>query len=268
MTITLSAAPPDGRDGDDNDLLAGLLAELKLTTAAAELPEVLEQATEQETSYTQFLHHLLQRELSARMQRRVTRRLKRSRIKESPGLDEFDFSLRPRLKPAAVKQLLDCQYLRDGRPIMCIGRAGTGKTHVAKALGHAACMKGYSVYFVNTADLLEELHAALADNSFGRVFKRYANVDLLILDEVGYLPLGEQKADYLFRLVSARHPRRSTIVTTNTGFTRWGRFFPNQGQAIATVDRLLDRSTVMRFTGKSFRQPEEVIGGEDEGDEE
>lgn len=121
-------------------------------------------------------------------------------------------------------------------------------------------MNGYSVLAGVTADILDEMHAALADNTFARVFKRYSQAELVVLDELGYLNLDEQKAAHLFRLVSARHPTKSTIVTSNTGFNNWGKFFPQEAQAIATVDRLLDRATVLRFTGKSFRQPKEIFG--------
>jgi DNA replication protein DnaC len=121
-------------------------------------------------------------------------------------------------------------------------------------------MKGHSVLFVKTADMLDELHASLADNTWGRVFRRYARVDVLIADELGYLPLDRKKADYLFRLVSARHPERAMIVTANTGFKGWHRFFPSKAQAIATIDRLMDRATILRFTGKTMRDPKDVYG--------
>lgn len=266
MTTLLAARPAD--DGaDPTDLLAGLLAELKLTAAAGLLPELLREATEEEHSYARFLYGLLQRELGTRMERRVQRGLKRSRLRDVYSIEKFDFSIRPKLAPAAVKQLLDCRFVTEGRPICCIGRPGTGKTMMAAILGHAACMKGHSVYYRNTTDLLDELHASLADNSFARTFKRYVTVDVLVLDEVGYVPLDQRKADYLFRLVSARHPLRSTIITTNTSFKHWGRFFPSEAQAMATADRLLDRATVLRFTGKSFRTPKEVLGADDDSGE-
>lgn len=264
VQTTLLLPDPD----DDQDRACRMLQDIKLTAAARQLPEVLRAAQKEQMTYSRCVLRLLEHEFGVRRERKIERILGRSRLRGAKSLDEFDFSIRPKLTAAAVKQLLDCKYIDEGRSVICIGRPGTGKTHVSKALGHAACMKGLSVQFVNTSEMLEELHASLADNSFARVFRRYSQCDLLLLDEVGYLPLDEQKADYLFRLVSARHPARSMIVTTNTGFTRWGRFFPNEGQAMATVDRLLDQATVLRFTGKTMRNPREVLGADEEKDTE
>lgn len=122
-------------------------------------------------------------------------------------------------------------------------------------------MKGHSVYYLRASDLLDELHASLADNTYGRVFRRYTQAELLIIEELGYLPLDRNKADHLFRLVSARHPGRSMLVTSNTGFENWNEFFPSKAQAIATIDRLIDRATILRFTGKTKRKPKEIHGG-------
>ena len=248
---------------DDADLLAQIEAQLRqlsLTVAASELLRLLQEAEAEQLSYSQLLDNLLAVELGARRARKVARRVKRAKLGEVKSLEEFDFSARPKLTPAAVKELLSCRFIDEGRPIICIGKAGTGKTHVAKALAHAACMRGYSVRAAITVDILDELHASVADGTFAKVFRRYTSVDLLVLDEIGYLSLDKQKASNLFRIVSARHPSRAVIVTTNTAFDEWGKFFPNQAQAVATVDRLLDRATVLRFTGKSFRGPKEIIG--------
>lgn len=257
---TAAAAP-------DPDALEQLLVELNLTVAARELRDLLRAAEKKGASYTGFLHSLLSAEKCGRFDRKLSRGLKRSRLGPTKSLDEFDFSIRRKLSAAAVKELLNGQWIEEGRCILCVGRSGTGKTHVAKALGHAACLNGYSVLFKNTADLLDELHASLADNTYRRVFRRYTGVDVLICDELGYLPLDRQKADHLFRLVNARHPVRSMIVASNTGLDDWGDFFPSKAQAIATIERLIDRATILRFTGKTFRKPKDVYGDALDSDE-
>jgi len=236
------------------------LRQLSMTVIAPRIEEQIREAEREGPSYAQFLHSVLETELLGRWERKIARRLKRAGLGEVKSLEEFDFSIRPKLAAPQVKQLLDCRYVEEGRCIVCIGRAGTGKTHVAKALAKAACLKGYSVFAMLAADMLDELHASLADGSFLKVFRRYANADLLLVDELGYLTLEEEKASNLFRLVSARHPTRSMIVTSNTGFHNWGRFFPNEAQAMATADRLLDRASVLRFTGKTCREPKEILG--------
>lgn len=236
------------------------LMTLNLTTVADRLQELLNESEAKGESYSAFLLKLLQTEFTGRFERKLKRSLRRSCLGASKGIDEFDFTIRKKLSKAAVKELSNCQWIEEGRSVICAGRPGTGKTHIAKALGHAACMKGYVVYYARAAELLDEIYAALADNTYGRVFRRYARADLLILEELGYLPLDRHKADQLFRLVSARHPERSMLVTSNTGFENWNQFFPSKAQAIATIDRLIDRATILRFTGKTKRKPKDIYG--------
>jgi DNA replication protein DnaC len=247
-------------DDQRPEALRDLLLALNLTVAAKELDSLLDEAQRNSQSYSQFLGALLHVESNGRFQRRLSRGIKRAHLGAVKTLEEFDFSVRSKLSAPAVKELLNCRWIQEGRSILCVGRSGTGKTHVAQALGQAACMKGFSVLYAKAADLLDELHAALADNTYRTVFRRYSQVQLLICEELGYLPLDPIKADYLFRLVSHRHPQRSMIVTANTGFENWGQFFPSKAQAIATIDRLIDRATILRFTGKSFRTPKDIHG--------
>lgn len=233
---------------------------MNLTVIAKDLEEHLRAAQESGLSYSDFLRRILAQETTGRYERKLTRSLKRSRLGASLSLEEFDFTARKKLTKAAVMELLGCQWIPEGRSIICVGRSGTGKTHVAKALAKAACMKGYSVIYTTAADMLDEVHAALADNTYHRVFKRYEKVDLLVCEELGYLPLKPEKADHLFRLVSTRHPEKPMLVTANTGFENWGEFFSSKAQAVATIDRLVDKATILRFTGKTFRKPKDVIG--------
>jgi DNA replication protein DnaC len=240
--------------------LEWLALQLDLTTLTKALPDLLERAQQQSMSYTDFSLSLLRAEWQARRERKLTRGLKRSHLGTVAGLEDFDFSLRPQLEPRVVKELLNCAFVEENRNIICVGKPGLGKTRIAKALAHAACLHGYSVLFTTVIDMLDELHASLADGTFKRTFGRYTKPAVIVADELGYQGLDTVRANYLYRLVSARHGQGSIIITANVGFSKWSSFFPSDSQAAATVDRLLDRATILRFSGKSFRQPKEIHG--------
>jgi DNA replication protein DnaC len=247
------------QDPPDHEL-EWLASELDLTALTKALPDLLENAQRQSMSYTDFSLALLRTEWQARRERKLARGLKRSHLGAIAGLEDFDFSLRPQLEPRVVKELLNCAFVEENRNIICIGKPGLGKTRIAKALAHAACLRGYAVLFTTVMDMLDDLHASLADGAFKRTFGRYAKPAVIVADEMGYQGLDSVRANYLYRLVSARHGRGAIIITANVGFAKWSSFFPSDSQAAATVDRLLDRATILRFSGKSFRQPKDIHG--------
>lgn len=247
--------------------LVELAQELDLTALAGEWEQLLQRAEEKAPGYTDFALGLLRFERDARQRRKRERNLKRSRLGSPKSLDDYDFSVRPRLEARVVKELLNCEWVRQKRPLVCLGRPGTGKTHVVQALGQAAVDEGFAVTYVrHTADVLAELRGARVDGTYRRVLRRYEKPDVLILDEFGYEAFDEAATDDLFRLISARHEQRATVVAANTGFASWHRFFPSKAHAVATVDRLVDRATILRFTGKSYRTPNDIHGGEIEED--
>lgn len=242
--------------------LIELAVDLDLTALAQALPELLNRAEKETLSYTDLALAMLRAERKVRLERALERGLRRSRLGSVEGLEGYDFAARPQLEPRVVKELMTCRFVAEHRNVLCLGRPGLGKTRVAKAITHAACLAGYSVLLVNTAEMLEALHASQADGSFRRALRKYAKPDLLLLDEFGYEPFGAQATSYLFRLVSARHLQGSIVLTANTGFTKWRSLFPSTESAIASVDRLVDRATILRFTGKSFRDPKEISGAQ------
>jgi DNA replication protein DnaC len=250
---TPSAEPSDSK-------IVRLAVDLDLTTLPQALPDLLAGAERDSLSYTDFAVSLLRAEWNARHERKLSRSLKRSRLGTVQGIDGFNFALRPQLEPRIVKELLNCRFIQENRNIICVGKPGLGKTRIAKALAHAACLRGYSVLFVVAIEMLEDIHASLADRSFKHVLSRFTKPSLLAIDELGYQGLDSKHANYLYRIVSARHGQGSVIVTANVGFSKWSSFFPSDSQAVPTVDRLLDRATILRFTGKSFREPADIHG--------
>jgi len=253
------------------EALRALLVELNLTTLARELPGLLSRA---ETSaappaYSEFLRQALEAEQAARTERKIQRRLRWSKLGPPLTLDGFDWSARPQLTPSAVKELLTCRFIEEKRNLILVGRPSLGKTTVARAIGHAACQKLYSVYKAQMGDLLADLHAAKADGTYRKVFRRVTQPDLLILDDAGLeTGLGPDAANELFRVVCARYQQRSSIVVTNIPFRQWGSFLPSPAQAVAIADRLVDGASILRFTGKPFRVPKEVLGAPLEGETE
>ena len=246
--------------------LIQLAIDLDLTTLAHTLPALLESAEKDSPSFTDFGLKMFRAEVIARRTRRLERSLKRSRLGVVEGLEGFDFAARPNLDPRVVKELLGCRFVTEHRNVLCLGRAGLGKTRVAKAIAHAACLADYSVLCVLAADMIEELDASHADGTFKRAFRRYVEPAVLLVDEFGYEPFTSEATNYLFRLVSARHRQGSIVLTANTGFSKWRSLFPSEATAVATVDRLVDSATILRFTGNSFRQPRDIVGAPLEDD--
>jgi DNA replication protein DnaC len=256
---------------DPLETLRALLVELNLTTLARELPGLLSraEASAAPPAYSEFLRQALAAEQAARTERKIQRRLRWSKLGPPVTLDRFDWSARPQLAPSAVKELLTCRFIEEKRNLILVGRPSLGKTTVATAIGHAACQKLYSVYKAGMADLLEDLHAAKADGSYRKVFRRVTQPDLLILDDAGLdTGLGRDAANELFRVVCARYRQRSSIVISNLPFKQWGTFLPSPAQAVAIADRLVDGASILRFTGKPFRVPKEVLGAPLDGETE
>jgi DNA replication protein DnaC len=245
---------------DERQELVDLAIDLDLTALAQAFPTILTRAEQEKTSFTEFSLALLRAEWMARRDRSLQRILKRARLGIVQGLDGYDFSVRPKLDARIVKELCNCRFLEERRNILALGKPGTGKTRVIKAIARAACALGYTVLYVIFAEMLEALAASRADGTFNRAFSRLVKPRLLVCDEWAYDAVGLEATKDLFRLVSARHRQGSIILAANTGFSNWGRLFPAEAAAVATVDRLVDDATILRFTGKSWRAPREIVG--------
>jgi DNA replication protein DnaC len=245
---------------DPREELQELAIDLDLTALAAALPAMLDRAEKESLSFSDFTLALLKTEALARKQRKLERSLRRSRLGTVEGLEGFDWSRRPQLDPRVVKELTGCRFVEEKRNVICVGKPGLGKTRIAKALVHAACLAGYSTLCTVAADMIEDLHASLADGSYKRVFRRYVKPDVLLLDELAYEPLDAQGTTYLFRVIAARYQTGSIVITANTGFTSWKKLFPSEAQAAAAIDRLLHDATILRFGGETGRPPREIHG--------
>ena len=234
-------------------LLAHHLKVLKLPTFLREYDKQARQCAAEGVDYPRYLLRLAELELIDRERRMIERRIKEAKFPAVKSLDSFDFLALPSLNKALVMELARSEYIGRRENIIAVGNSGTGKSHIALGLGLAACQKGLSVGFVTAAALVHELLEARDEKRLLRLQRQLASHKLLIIDELGYVPLSQTGAELLFEVFSQRYERGTTIVTSNLPFDEWTSVFGSERLTGALLDRLTHHVHILEMNGESYR---------------
>ncbi|MBA3488628.1 MAG: ATP-binding protein [Longispora sp.] len=247
------------------DRIRQTAAKLGLTHLTDVITELAQRAETAQMGYLDFVDLLLEEELGQREGRRFRNALKLSGLPHHKTLDEFDFAFQPGLDARKVRDLATLEFVRTKSNIALLGPPGVGKTMLAVALAIGACQAGYSIYFTTLDDMVRRLRTAEAAGRFNRQLAAYLRPAVLVVDEVGYLPLDRTEANMVFQLVSRRYERGTMIITSNKSFTEWGAVLGDDVLATAILDRLLHHCDVLNINGPSYRLKDRlnlITGGE------
>jgi DNA replication protein DnaC len=241
------------KTADPQILLAHYLKKLKLPTVLAEYDKQARYCAEQGIDHPRYLLRLAELELIERERKMVERRVRAAHFPATKSLDSFDFKALPSLNKVLVLELARSEYVIRRENIITLGPSGTGKTHLAIGLGLAACQKGMTVGFLTAAGLVNQLAEARDEKRLLRLQSSLAKLQLLIIDELGYVPLSQTGAELLFEVISQRYERTSTIVTSNLPFEDWTSVFGSERLTGALLDRLTHHVHILEMNGDSFR---------------
>ena len=241
--------------------LSPLLKQLRLSGILDSLEARNREAIENKLAYPEFLALLVGDEIARREQKKLQTRLRRANFRSHKPLEDFDFDFNPKISRALIEELASARFIEEQVAVLIAGPCGTGKSHLAQALGHCAARKGYDVYFTTQSQLLGTLNAARATGSYDRRFQTIARMDLLIIDDFGLKPLRPQQDEDLHDLISERYERGATVMTSNLEFSEWGEAFPNRLLGAATLDRLRHNAYRVVLDGDSYRSPRPASGG-------
>jgi DNA replication protein DnaC len=237
-----------------SELVRSLARQLKMPGLLRSYDALARQASEERWSHVEFLQEVLSTEVASRNESAVRQRLRDARFPEEKTLDQFDFASADGVDPALLVELARGDWIARGDNVLFAGPVGTGKTHLAIALGVEAARQRRHVGFWRAADLVRTLLEARDERTVGRLMRRLERIDVVVLDEVGFVPFDRAGGELLFNVLSARHGRRSLVVTTNLAFSEWPKVFGGDEKlTTALLDRLGERATIITTRGKSYR---------------
>lgn len=244
-----------------HEKLLAELAELKLHRIAEIYQEVLNEAARKQSSMLDVLATLIGEEVAVRRERALQNRIKRACLPPRKTLEGYDFTWPKRIPKQAILRLFDCDFVAQHACAVFIGPTGTGKSHLLNALGYTACEKGISVRFTRVVDMLNDLIAMQRRGTLQKALREYTRPQLLLLDELGYLPIDKRGADLLFQVVAARYESGSVVVSTNRAFRDWGTTFDvDNTLATAMIDRLMHHGEPIVIRGESYRMKDKKLG--------
>ena len=230
-----------------------LLKEFKLPDISRSYEEEIEKSLENNISYREFLYNLLKIEEEGKFNRLKEKNLKAAKFENFKTIDDFNFDYPETNILSKIKNLEDLSFVDKGENVVFIGPPGVGKSHLSTALGIKSCEKGKKVLFINANDLMDELFVDISMGRLKQKFKKLAKIDLLIIDEMGYLKMDKERESIFFQLVRQRYEKKSLIITTNLPFNKWDQIFSSTAAATAVLDRLLHHCHVISIAGDSFR---------------
>jgi DNA replication protein DnaC len=237
------------------------LKTLKLYRTYELLDTRLEQASKDNLAYSDFLDNMLSEEVAAKKEKNIAMRTSMARFPFVKTLESFDFSFQPSIDKKKIKELATGRFVANGDNIIFLGPPGVGKTHLAVALGIKAVTEGYRTYFTQAMPLVASLSKAYAENRIEERLKFYCQPKLLVIDEIGYIPIDRHGAHLFFQLISRRYEKGALILTSNRSFSQWNEIFGDPVIATAILDRILHHSTVVNIKGNSYRLKEKVKAG-------
>lgn len=226
---------------------------LRMPAIGSQFARLAEQAVREKQGHLDYLEALLNSELEERERNTVERRLREARLPRMKTLEEFDFSKSPKISLAQIRELAEGGYIGRAEPVLFVGECGTGKTHLMTGLCVAACQQKRRVRFATTAGLVNELVEAKQQLQLRRVLARWARYELIAIDEVGYVPLAEVGAEFLFQVIAERAEKAAVIMTTNLPFSEWTQVIPNARLCKAFLDRITDRAHIIETGSDSYR---------------
>lgn len=241
-----------------NNLLPQHLQSLKLQFIAQQHQPLASEAAAQHWDHLEYLRRLIEGQFHLRQQRRIERRIKKARFPVIKTLEQFHWTWPKKINRLQLQNLFRLEFILQKANVVFLGTVGVGKTHLATALGYAACLEDHSVLFAGAIEVINDLHQAQKTGTLKRALKNYLRPQVLILDEVGYLPIDQHGADLLFQVISQRYERGSILLTTNKPFKQWSSIF-NQDSTLASavLDRLLHHAETVVIEGSSYRMKDQ-----------
>jgi len=237
------------------------LRALKLTYFEENLDAATRKAAEKQQTHEDYLHELAGGEVDRRSDNKIQRRIKAARFPVLKTLEGFDFSWPRKINPQAVKDLFGLRFVGEKANVILMGGVGMGKTHLGCALAHRACLADHTVLYTTAVDIINQLTAAMAAHNLKKELARYLKPQILVMDELGYLPIDKVGADLLFQVIGGRYEKASTVFTTNRPYKKWSEIFNNDTTLTSAIlDRVLHHSHTIIIQGKSYRMKDKIDG--------